>query len=191
MCRMKATVAVIPVVLTLAAACSRRGENAGMTTIRSGTPEGVRVTNLTNADLDAADRLAGAICRHERECSRTLGRLSTDEALALEENACMTEMRPAARINLDALECGPAVARAGIEECLASIRTERCETRLSTRRWSPHANATSCAVKANARRSIVVPSAVRSLRRSPSTMLPSERQPSPARSSNSRWTKAP
>jgi hypothetical protein len=102
------------------------GQSAGTTTIRSGTPEGVRVTNAeADGAFDAPARLAGAVCSHERDCANRRGQLDT-EALRQREAACVDEIRPTAELSLQALGCSPAVARAGYEECLAALRSDGC-----------------------------------------------------------------
>jgi hypothetical protein len=110
------------------AACKKdTGESAGVTTIRSGSPEGVRVTNASpgGALPEAASRFAGALCKHERECAEARSRQS-EEAILLEEAACVSELKPTAEVSFRELSCSPAVARAGFEECLAAVKSERC-----------------------------------------------------------------
>jgi hypothetical protein len=111
--------------LALAAACKHDDGQAGITTIRSGTPEGVRVTNTPTDATDPAIRLARAVCRHERECTGARGGRSP-EALSRDETACATELEPVARLNIEELNCSPAAKSAGLEECLAAIDSERC-----------------------------------------------------------------
>lgn len=118
---------VVLVALGLVACKKDTGESAGVTTIRSGSPEGVRVTNAATPGVlpEASRRFASAICKHERVCGEARGR-QTPEALLLEETACVTELRPTAELTYKELTCAPAVARAGFEECLAAIDSERC-----------------------------------------------------------------
>jgi hypothetical protein len=128
--------AVLPLTFALVGCKRDDGQSAGVATLRSGTPEGVRVTSApapeSGAD-QAADRLAAALCTHERECVRTSGRSeqSSEEGALLAESVCVADMKPGARRSIDAWECTPAVARAGLTDCMAAIKAEPChETRL-------------------------------------------------------------
>ncbi len=120
--------AVATTTLALTSGCHHNGDAAGTTTIRSGTPDGVRVTSApaptTDAKASAANRLAGAVCERERHCATTERADVTAEAALLGEAVCVADLQPRARLNVEAWECSPAVARAGFEECLAAIRTE-------------------------------------------------------------------
>jgi hypothetical protein len=119
---------VLGVLVVSIAACKKdTGESAGVTTIRSGSPEGVRVTNAGTPDAlpEASSRFAAALCKHERECAEARSR-QTEEAILLEEQACVTELKPTAELTFHELTCSPAVARAGFEECLAAVHAERC-----------------------------------------------------------------
>lgn len=125
---MTRTISVAGTVLVLlVAACAHDGDRAGATTITSGTPEGVRVTNVTIGDFDPADRLAGELCRREATCGRIRG---SDEARLLGEQNCVTQRAPAVRAVLSGWPCSPATNRARFEDCLAAVRGARCEARL-------------------------------------------------------------
>jgi hypothetical protein len=119
------------VALALASACAKDDGRAQTTVVTSGTtPAGVRVTNTQQAlEADPADRLAGELCMHDAACNR-MSTSGTDEARLLAEQACVTERAPAARRFLSGWNCSPAASRARFEQCLAAIRSERCETML-------------------------------------------------------------
>lgn len=119
------------VLALLVAACAHDRDRAGTTRITSGSPEGVRVTNVTIGDFDPADRLAGELCRREATCGRMQGP-DSDEARLLGEQNCVTQRTPSARAMLGGWPCSPATNRGRFEECLAAVRSERCETRLDT-----------------------------------------------------------
>jgi hypothetical protein len=126
-------IATLAVTLALVGACKHGdGQTAGVTTIRSGTPEGVRVTNTpapnepTTKDLEA-NRIATAFCGHERKCMLPEGSESSTEAGLLGEAVCVAELEPVARSSIDSWKCSPAVARAGLKDCIAAVNPEiRC-----------------------------------------------------------------
>jgi len=116
--------------LAIFASCkSNSGESPGVATIRSGSPEGVRVTSTAgqNSELvpEAAGRITAALCKHERECAQARSQKS-DEALLLQEQACAADLKSTAELSLREMSCSPAEARAGLEECLTAIQGERC-----------------------------------------------------------------
>ena len=117
------------VLVLLVVACAHDNDRAGATTVTSGSTEGVRVTNVTIGDFDPADRLAGELCRRDAACGRMQG---TDEAKLLGEQNCVTQRAPSMRTMLSGWSCSPATYRARFEECLAAVRSERCETKLDT-----------------------------------------------------------
>lgn len=117
--------------LSLVAACAHDRDRASTTTVTSGAPEGVRVTNVTVGDYDPADRLAGELCRREATCGRIDAR-ATDEAKLLGEQNCVTSNAPRMRAAMERWSCSATAQRAGFESCLAAIRGERCETRIET-----------------------------------------------------------
>jgi hypothetical protein len=110
-------------------ACAHESERAGSTTVTSGTPEGVRVTNVTIGDYDPAERLAGELCRRAATCGRSEGPRS-DEARLLGEQNCVTLNASQTRATVDSWRCNATTYRAGFEDCLAAVRSEPCETRL-------------------------------------------------------------
>ena len=131
MSRTQLALAVAATTLALAAGCQRNGEAAGTTTIRSGTPDGVRVTSApdpaSTTKSRAAGRLAAAVCEHDRRCGATESADTSAEAGLLGEAVCVAELEPRARQNVEAWRCSPAVARAGFEDCVAAIKAEsRC-----------------------------------------------------------------
>lgn len=127
---MTRTVPAVASFLVVLAACAHDRDRASTTTVTSGTPEGVRVTNVTIGDFDPADRLAGELCRRDATCGRILE--GSDEARLLGEQNCVTQRTPSVRAMLGGWSCSPATYRARFEECLAAVRSERCETRLDT-----------------------------------------------------------
>lgn len=122
----------------LIAACKHDdGSAAGIATIHSGTPEGMRVTNLPDVPETAApemgpaavrnemgDRLARAQCSHDRSCG-----LGDAETLLVAEDACFNDARFGYRASIDQWPCRPAMARAGFDECIAAIREADCSAR--------------------------------------------------------------
>jgi hypothetical protein len=108
-------------------ACTKDDGRATTTMVTSGTTtSGIRVTNVPT-ERDPAERLAGELCRHDTICNLA-PRSGTDEARLLSEQACVTERTADARRFLSGWKCTPAAGRARLEECLAAIRGERCET---------------------------------------------------------------
>lgn len=104
----------------LAAACAHQDDTrGGITTIRSGSPEGARVTNL--APDDPAERLAIELCRRAESCGKT-GRRETRWPT---ETACVAEVERDVPARVRSWSCSP--ARGRLEECLAAIRSARCE----------------------------------------------------------------
>jgi hypothetical protein len=118
-------------VLGLLGACAHDRDRAGSTTVTSGTPEGVRVTNVTVGDYDPADRLAGELCRREATCGRIDARAS-DEAKLLGEQNCVTMNAPRMRTAMQRWTCSATMHRATFDDCLAAVRSEACETRIET-----------------------------------------------------------
>ena len=114
--------------LALASGCRRNGDAAGTTTVRSGSPGGVRVTGapepVSTEKSRAAGRLAAAVCAHEQRCAIEEGASMSAEAALLGEAVCVADLEPRARQNIEAWSCAPAVARAGFEECVAAIEAE-------------------------------------------------------------------
>lgn len=132
MSRTNFALALTAVTLALATGCQRNGEAAGITTIRSGTPGGARVTSApepaSDAKSRAASRLAAAVCEHQRRCATTEGTDVSSEAALLGEAVCVADLEPRARRNVEAWRCSPDLARGGLEACLAAIRADeaRC-----------------------------------------------------------------
>lgn len=110
------------------AACAHDRDAASTTRVTSGTPDGVRVTNVTIGDYDPAERLAGELCRREATCGR-IDSASSDEAKLLGEQNCVTANAPRMRAAMERWSCSPSTHRAQFEDCLAAVRSERCETR--------------------------------------------------------------
>lgn len=108
----------------VSAGCAHRSESAGTTTVTSGTTSGVRVTNTSERD-QASMRLADEICARESACG-AIG----DGARYRTEEACMADQGASAPAQIARWACTPTQTQAGFEECLAAIRSERCETPL-------------------------------------------------------------
>jgi hypothetical protein len=110
--------------LLMVGACAHRSESSGTTTVTSGSTSGVRVTGTHERD-DVALRLADEICGREAACGH-IG----DGARYRSEEACMADQGASAPVQISRWSCTPTQTQAGFEECLASIRSERCETAL-------------------------------------------------------------
>lgn len=105
-------------------ACAHRSETSGTTTVTSGSTSGVRATGTRDRD-DVALRLADEICAREVACGH-IG----DGARYRSEEACMADQGASAPTQISRWSCTPTQTQAGFEECLASIRSEHCETSL-------------------------------------------------------------
>jgi hypothetical protein len=123
--------AIASLALLLVTACAHDRDRSETTTITSGSPGGVRVTNVTIGEFDPAERLAGELCQREATCGRIEGS-GTDEAKLLGEQNCVTTKTPGLRQRLRAWPCSPAASGGRFEECLAAVRSERCEARLDS-----------------------------------------------------------
>jgi hypothetical protein len=84
----------------------------------------VKVTGASSTN-QAAMRLADEICARETACG-AIG----DGARYRTEEACMADQGASAPVQLSRWTCTPTQTQAGFEECLAAIRSERCETPL-------------------------------------------------------------
>jgi hypothetical protein len=118
---------LLPLVL-LASCAHDHDDRASTTTIRSGSPGGVRVTNVTIGDFDPAERLAAELCKREATCGRIEAR-GTDEAKLLGEQNCIGAATPRVGVELRGWSCSPSLHRDRFEDCQAAIRSERCSTR--------------------------------------------------------------
>jgi hypothetical protein len=108
----------------LAVGCAHGTETAGTATVTSGATSGVKVSGGSSTD-QAAMRLADEICARETACG-AIG----DGARYRTEEACMADQGASAPVQLSRWSCTPTQTQAGFEECLAAIRSERCETPL-------------------------------------------------------------
>jgi hypothetical protein len=84
----------------------------------------VRVTGARASD-EPAMRLADEVCAREAACNH-IGA----GARYRSEEACMAEQGALAPTQLTRWGCVPTRTQAGFEECLAAVRSERCETPL-------------------------------------------------------------
>ena len=113
----------LALVLLAAPACKHDdGEAVGTATIRSGTPDGPRVTDvraMTSDDL--ATQLTSTICSRERQCARQRGR-------GEQGTSCEAEIASTSTLTVQSLACDATAARPGFEACLAAIRAEGCDT---------------------------------------------------------------
>jgi hypothetical protein len=117
---------VLLMALGVVAACRHDDGAVSTTTIRSGTLEGARLIDTPPASFDPADRLTTAVCRHQRDCAARRAHVSAAELLRREE-ACTFEVTPAAQVSMDALDCAPSVAQAGLADCLAALDVASCD----------------------------------------------------------------
>jgi hypothetical protein len=109
------------------AACKHE-EVVSTTAIRS-----VRMVQpIVPPTVPAAEELATAICRHEQVCINRRARPGSLPAPVEADAACVAQVRPSAVTSLDALDCSPAVARAGLKNCLAALATDDCTTTVSS-----------------------------------------------------------
>jgi hypothetical protein len=109
----------------LAIGCASHAESAGATIVTSGTTtSGVRVTGSSDKD-QAAMRLADEICERAATCGAI-----RDGAKYRSQEACMADQGASAPAQISRWSCTPTRTQAGFEECLAAIRSERCETPL-------------------------------------------------------------
>lgn len=115
-------------VVALTGACVHHERpSVSTTTVTSGEPSGVRVTNVrTQAYPEPGLLLADELCRREATCNR-IGPDGTHRS----EEACLVDLGTRAPALLASWTCSPAASRARFEECLAQVRSERCETNLS------------------------------------------------------------
>jgi hypothetical protein len=107
------------VLLLLTVAACRHEEGVSTTTVRSGSPEGARVTNVPDRP---ADRLVRAHCIHERECARVRG-IAQANALAMSEASCLLAMRDRAERAAQTMRCA---GSEGFERCLDAIEGAAC-----------------------------------------------------------------
>lgn len=112
-------------VAMLAAACSRQSDGSGATTVTSGSTSGVKVTSARSDRDEAAMRLADELCARAAACNH-IG----EDARYRSEEACMADQGAKAPAQMSRWTCTPTQTQAGFEECLAAIRSERCETDL-------------------------------------------------------------
>ncbi|AKV02821.1 hypothetical protein AKJ09_09484 [Labilithrix luteola] len=111
-------------VVSLLVACSHNERSSGITTLSSGTPNGVRVTETGPALAEPAARLAQELCSREAECDR----IGKDGSLYASEDACRANLDGPVRTEMASWRCTPASKDLRFEDCLASIRSAHCET---------------------------------------------------------------
>jgi hypothetical protein len=124
MLRTKTAMAIAALTLTTACAREAREAEATTTTVTSGTTHGVRVTNV-RLDDERPTRVADELCRREAACNR-IG----DDRTFRSEEACMSELSARTNARMAPWRCSSEASREHLEECLAAIRSEACETPL-------------------------------------------------------------
>lgn len=113
-------------VALLAIACAHsQKDRSSTTTVTSGSTQGVKVTAARSERHQTATRLADELCARAAACSQ-IG----EGARYHTEEACMVDQGAKAPAQISSWSCTPGQTQAGFEECLASIRSERCETDL-------------------------------------------------------------
>jgi hypothetical protein len=110
---------------TATTACARQIEPQSTTTVTSGATSGVKLTSARPERDDVAMRLADEMCARAAACSH-IG----DGARYRTEEACMADQGARAPAQVSSWTCTPPQTSAGFEQCLAAIRSERCETAL-------------------------------------------------------------
>lgn len=118
--------AIVIALVLFGTACARQGETSGTTTVTSGSTSGVRVTGARPAQDEIGLRIADEMCAREAACNH----IGPDARYRTEE-ACMADQGARAPLQTTRWTCTPTPTAAGFEQCLASIRSERCETTLN------------------------------------------------------------
>ncbi len=116
--------------VALVPACAHQIHSDGTTTLTSATPsaggsDGVRVTNTRPERADVIHRLAEEMCRREAACNA----IGEGKRYRTEET-CMADQSSRAPATVSRWGCTPTRAQPGLEDCLAAIRSERCESPL-------------------------------------------------------------
>jgi len=111
--------------VVLTTACARQTvAGASTTAITSGSTPGGRMTSVR---IEAAMRLADEICNREVACSQV-----GEGARYPTVETCMSDQGARAPAQLARWSCTPSAAQGSFETCLAAIRGEHCESRLSS-----------------------------------------------------------
>ncbi len=110
----------------LGTACARQ-TGSSTTTVSSGSTSGARVTSA-RLDADQASlRVADEICNRQVACGEV-----GDGASYHTVEACMADQATLTPAQLTRWSCKPSATEPSFETCLAAIRSEHCETKLST-----------------------------------------------------------
>lgn len=117
---------LLAVVSLFSAACSHNDASSGVTTLSSGTPNGIRVTDTGPAFAEPASRLSQELCSREAECNR----IGKDGSLYASEATCQANLDGPVRTEMTTWRCTPASKDLHFEDCLAAIRSAHCETSL-------------------------------------------------------------
>ena len=121
---MSRTAPIAVLAALLAAACAHPGVST--TTVTGGSPSRARGVSAPTAKDAVAMRLADEICAREAACNHV-----GDGARYRSEEACLSDQGARAPAQLSRWACTPGQTDAGLEQCLAAIRSERCETDLA------------------------------------------------------------
>lgn len=113
-------------VVVLGAACARQ-PGTGTTTVTSGSTAGMGGTGARTAADQASLRLADEICNRQVACSQV-----GDGARYHTVEACMADQGTRTPGQLTHWSCTPSATQGSFETCLAAIRSEHCETKLSS-----------------------------------------------------------
>lgn len=122
----------LPLALTLSAAlaglaafvgpaCAHRPDRIATTEVRSGEMGGVRVTNVSSDDRTT--RLAEELCHRAEAC----GHVGNRDKRWPTDGACIADVERDLPRKLGAWTCAPESSVARFEECLAAIRSAKCE----------------------------------------------------------------
>lgn len=111
---------------SLVPACSHHESSSGVTTLSSGTTNGIRVAETGPALAEPSARLSEELCSREAECNR----IGKDESLYATEETCKANLDGPVRTEMMTWTCTPASRDRRFEDCLAAIRSAQCETSL-------------------------------------------------------------
>ena len=108
--------------------CACRGQSgAGATTVTSGLTGAARLNGARTDAAESSTQLAGEICKRHAACGHV-----GEGARYRSVEACMSDQGARAPARLAHWSCTPSTAQGSFETCLAAIRGEHCETKLTT-----------------------------------------------------------
>jgi hypothetical protein len=113
------TMYALPLTITgLLCACGGANQGPAVT----GTPESPGVTNSQRgADMAVVDRLSAARCDQEQACNN-IG----PGAKYASRSVCMDQLHGSIANDLNAYECPRGLDSAGVDRCMAAIKSEEC-----------------------------------------------------------------